>query len=1052
MNDPRGSIWRKWDFHIHTPASFNWRGTKNLRDLQNGEEKNRVLAEIVQALNDADAEAFAVMDYWTFEGFKELRRFIAANPNLSFHKALFPGMELRCEAQEAKRLNVHVLLSDELTDEQLNEFHAKLRLLVVDRPPSYEALCETATKLTPPQLRKAGGSSPLSEAEQYRIGCETAVIHSQSLIDALKALPDGMGWLFVPFTTYGGVRDVLPPFGFPLYSRLFLTEGHLFETRDPHVAACLCGVRTRENAHYFNDLIEALGGSAKPAICGSDAHRPSDYGVFTVSSDGEAMRCWVKADPTVAGIRQILQEPAARTFIGLEPEKFHAVRTHPTKHIASIDIRKKQGSTLSQKWFDASIPINPELVAIVGNKGSGKSALADIIALLGNSHCEDNDFSFLTEGKFRRKRENLAQHFVATLIWKSGQCVTKGLDDRADRRKPEQVKYIPQLYLERICSEVASGENSHFSKELKAVIFSHVPLADRLKKASLDELLEYKAEETRRTIAIHYQELQEVNRSIIRFQTLLTGDYKVMLESRLTEKNRELKAHDDARPVEIPEPRAEDPKRREAIEKINVQIESLRGLLVEITGAVAATEEELREIALKRAGLAKLLEQLDNLQLQFDTFMGRSANEFARLGIDVASVVSFNIDKSALTLLDAQLSGRELELRHQLTSDTIDGFISRRKTAEAELAALQKELDGPEREYEAFLSARQKWETIRNGIIGTEQAEGTIKYLEAMIADLAQVPSRLRSAETRREEITRTIFSKIHALSEEYRNLYGPVQQFITEQEITGDGMNLAFEVTISPAGFVESFFEQISQGAAGTFYGVDRGQAYLKSIITAHDFSSADDVVSFLGKIMDCLRFDRRQPSDTPASIVSQLKKEHSEEALLDYLFGLSYLSPRYALRLGEKDIQQLSPGERGILLLMFYLIVDKDDCPLIIDQPEDNLDNQTVFSTLGRCIREAKKRRQIIIVTHNPNLAVACDAEQIICASHDTTSGNTVNYTSGAIENPKINRRLVDILEGTKPAFQNREAKYFETLTLGGHRFREAEHTDELVGGALK
>jgi len=112
--------------------------------------------------------------------------------------------------------------------------------------------------------------------------------------------------------------------------------------------------------------------------------------------------------------------------------------------------------------------------------------------------------------------------------------------------------------------------------------------------------------------------------------------------------------------------------------------------------------------------------------------------------------------------------------------------------------------------------------------------------------------------------------------------------------------------------------------------------------------------------------------------------------------------------------------------LLLIFYLLVDKDDIPFIVDQPEGNLDNHTVYKLLGECIREAKERRQIIMVTHNPNLAVACDAEQIICALIDSKDGHRVTYVSGSIENPEINRTVLNVLEGTRPAFDNREAKY--------------------------
>jgi len=111
---------------------------------------------------------------------------------------------------------------------------------------------------------------------------------------------------------------------------------------------------------------------------------------------------------------------------------------------------------------------------------------------------------------------------------------------------------------------------------------------------------------------------------------------------------------------------------------------------------------------------------------------------------------------------------------------------------------------------------------------------------------------------------------------------------------------------------------------------------------------------------------------------------------------------------------------------LLIFYLLVDQNDIPLVIDQPEENLDNQTVFKTLVPCIKDAKKRRQIVMVTHNPNLAVVCDAEQIICAEMQKDHENTVTYISGSIEDPTINGRIVDILEGTRPAFDKRDDKY--------------------------
>ena len=165
----------------------------------------------------------------------------------------------------------------------------------------------------------------------------------------------------------------------------------------------------------------------------------------------------------------------------------------------------------------------------------------------------------------------------------------------------------------------------------------------------------------------------------------------------------------------------------------------------------------------------------------------------------------------------------------------------------------------------------------------------------------------------------------------------------------------------------------------------------------------------------------------DKPRRIIEQLRKEAEAVSFYDYLYRIEYLRPEYNLQWSGKKLHQLSPGERGLVLLIFYLFIDKNTIPLVIDQPEENLDNESVYKVLMHCIKEAKKRRQIIIVTHNPNLAVVCDAEQIIYSEIDKQNGNKITYTCGAIENPVINKKLIDVLEGTRPAFDNRDNKYY-------------------------
>ena len=100
----------------------------------------------------------------------------------------------------------------------------------------------------------------------------------------------------------------------------------------------------------------------------------------------------------------------------------------------------------------------------------------------------------------------------------------------------------------------------------------------------------------------------------------------------------------------------------------------------------------------------------------------------------------------------------------------------------------------------------------------------------------------------------------------------------------------------------------------------------------------------------------------------------------------------------------------------------------PLVIDQPDDNLDNQSVTKVLVPFIQTAKNRRQIIFVTHNPNLAVVADSDQIIHVKIDKENDQLVEVEAGGIENDVINQAIVTILEGTMLSFKKRELKYIE------------------------
>jgi len=196
-------------------------------------------------------------------------------------------------------------------------------------------------------------------------------------------------------------------------------------------------------------------------------------------------------------------------------------------------------------------------------------------------------------------------------------------------------------------------------------------------------------------------------------------------------------------------------------------------------------------------------------------------------------------------------------------------------------------------------------------------------------------------------------------------------------------------------------------------------------------DVNSKEDIQKLLENIINLLEFDYRESFKEKSEeekrryIFEQIKEIKD---FYNYLFSLEYIEPIYELKLGSKSISQLSPGEKGALLIVFYLMLDRDNIPLIIDQPEENLDNESIYKILTKFIRLAKQRRQLIMVTHNPNLAIVGDAEQIIYVTIDKKNDNQFSFKSGSIENPVINKHASDILEGTLKAFDLRRLKYFK------------------------
>ena len=794
----------------------------------------------------------------------------------------------------------------------------------------------------------------------------------------------------------------------------------MFETRSQRNVDLFLGRKTESNKNFFENFLVTMGGRPKPPISGSDAHKVSDYGKFL----GDRIT-WIKADPTFEGLKKTLIEPEARVFIGECPEQLEILQLKPTKFIESVAINKKSGSTLSEHWFDCSIPINPGLVAIIGNKGSGKSALGETMGLLGQT-ANAGAFSFLTANRFRQPKNNKAAHFEGSLVWVSGGKESATLERNPDPNAYELIKYIPQSYLETLCNELGAAQETGFDQELRSVIFSHVREEHRLGQTTLDGLIDYQTAQAIARIELLKGELKKITSKIVSLEARGSAEHRRELEGALGAKRHELEGHEKNKPIEVPKPEASE-KQKEKLETLSQQLTDKRAELSTAKEAITATRQQLSNVNLLLSAAQRILARIDNFERQAETFKTEVAADIEALSLNESAIITLKLSKEAVIKRRSTLLADQEELERGLNCDEERSKVAIKEKIAVELRRIQSQLDAPHREYEAYFERIAIWQKTKKRIIGGKDWVGSIEYYKEQLRKLKSLPGELEAERNRAREKAKEIFREKTALANAYRDLYAPVQAFIDSSSVAKDELQLRFDVQILDAGFSDAFFSFVSQGVRGTYCGTEEGRKRLNALLSDSDFSTEGGVATFVEKLVASLLIDERD-GKTETNVNDMLKRGRTAQSLYDAIYGLDYLRPRYSLGMSGKALHELSPGERGALLLVFYLLVDQNEAPLIMDQPEENLDNQTVFKLLVPCIKEAKKRRQIAVITHNPNLAVVCDAEQVICCFIDKQDGNRLTYKSGAIENPEINKTIVDILEGTRPAFDNRSSKYLE------------------------
>lgn len=244
------------------------------------------------------------------------------------------------------------------------------------------------------------------------------------------------------------------------------------------------------------------------------------------------------------------------------------------------------------------------------------------------------------------------------------------------------------------------------------------------------------------------------------------------------------------------------------------------------------------------------------------------------------------------------------------------------------------------------------------------------------------------------------------------------LQEVIDQFEVGQDDLltGLSFSAVVDTSIHSE-YIGQVTEKVDGRAHSFDSVCSDLRPIIEEADqqlnsymFEGESDTSRILSLVQNLREWGKN----------IRLKASTSESDFFNAL-----LSPFFRIGLhiefNNHSLESLSMGERAVVLLK--ILLGLDDTPLLIDQPEEHLDNRYIYDELTPAFRSAKFKRQIIIATHNANLVVNTDVEQIIIAEH--TDG-TISYRTGALEDPEICESIKVILEGGDRAFKKREEKY--------------------------
>jgi len=920
----RGSMWRKWDLHVHTPASFHHQ-FRFLNQQENEKYQNDIWGKYIDELEKiSDISEVGISDYFTIDGYKKVLEHREKGRLLNF-ELILPNIEFRLDTFVAgRRLNYHIIFSDEIAANKIaKEFLEELHIKAPNAEPRklIKRNIEEIGRILKEHHKSFRGKS------DYVVGCENITVSLDEIIKVLKNKESIFAGKYLLVLAEEGWDSISWDGQDHLTRKEILVQSHAIFSSNPNTRDWALGKKHPSPEDFVKEF-----GTLKPCIHGSDAHS-----FESLCKPDKDRFCWIKADSSFDGLKQIVYEPEERVRIQPENPEYR-------KNIYTLTLIKVKNSWISNELSieEQEIPLNRNLIAVTGGKGSGKTALLDLMANCFEDRCkragEDRN-SFVQRIEKQKQDLEVEIGFI-------GQDVEEFSKELIGEKffRDSTIIYLPQGKIEEY-----SGDRQKLDKKIEEIIFGNKEVIDGGYKQKFDEIR---------------NEIEEITKQIDKI-------------------NREIYEH-------------EEDTREEIIAKITGRKRIKEGELKDKENELGGLTESLEE------GIKESIEKLKREEIELRINHSKFENVKTKLE-QFKGTLEVSWDDSNNTINDLNRELSELKLNQTIP----------RLDFKPQLEAIQKTLGLISVEIENVTKEIGKKNDQLNQLSGVEKIHAEllkeierirtdIESLEKHIRQLSEKKEEIKSLESKRMEKCKTLLSQYWEWREYYEEV---IKVFSRGRSKIMRGIDFKSSVYFDRDEFVE-FGSEILDQRKINIDEIERCAELLKTVIIENTLDGlVETLKEFIQEIFKNKKF---------------LRTKRTSYDFYKWTFG-NYFSLSTEILFKGISMDKLSIGQKGTVLLKLFLA--EGDYPLIVDQPEESLDNKFIYGELVGAFREAKKKRQIIIATNNANLVVNTDSEQIIVAEFEN---NKISYKLGTLEDLKTREDIMPILEGGKEAFRKREKKW--------------------------